>query len=207
MSWFSSIFSSHSILNPWNDLVNIAEGTKNLAINPGEQIHKYIEPAVLAAAPLALAAGATLLTGGLASPFLGAAIAGAAGTYGGEIATQGLGALTSGKPPSIGDYGIGATLAAGTYGVQSLLSSFSAPTIATSTSGNLLSSSGFNTAMANLGTTAGSTAGSTSWLGTLGSSLSSVGSTLSSGLSDTLGLLSTAAKTLAIAVCICDKVC
>ena len=211
MSWlnFGGIF------NPINDIVNIATGAVHLVTEPSVQIHKYIEPAVISALPAA-AAGAACLTGVLCAP----AIAGALGTYGAQAATQGIGGLLGGKTPSIGDFAIGAGIAGGTYAVEAATSgSLTAPlsqgynifnpaattaantagSTAASTSGNLLTSSGWNTAMANLGTTAGSTAGSTSWLGTLGSSLSSVGSTLSSGLSDTLGALSTAAKTLAVA--------
>ena len=200
MSWFSSIFSGGSILNPVHDFDSIFNGTKNLIANPGKQFNKFIEPAAITALPLAAAGLATLATGGLASPLLYPAIAGAAGTYGGEIATQGLGALTSGKPPSIGDFAIGAGLAAGTYGLQSLLSP-AIPTVstATSTAPNLLSTSGFNTAMANIGTAGSTATTSGSFLGSVGSTLSGIGSALGSGLTGTLDVLGTAAKVLTIA--------
>ena len=203
MSWWNF----GGILNPINDLKNIAMGTVHLVTEPAVQIHKYIEPAVISAIPIAgVAAGC--LTGVLCAP----AIAGAVGTYGAQLATQGVGGLLGGKTPSIGNFAVGATAAAGTYGLEALTSgSLSAPLAqgynifnpaatavatnpitTTAAANNMLLTGNFG-----LPTLAGINSGTAA--ATSGGLLSSVGSTLSSGLSDTLGALSLTAKTLAIA--------
>ena len=211
MSWWNF----GGILNPVNDLMNIATGAVHLVTEPSVQIHKYIEPAVISAIP-AIGVAAGCLTGVLCAP----AIAGAVGTYGAQLATQGVGGLLGGKTPSIGDFAIGTAAAGGTYGIEALTSgSLTAPlaqgynifnpaataglsnlsttgAAAGTASSNMLLSGNFGLptlAGINSGTAAATTAA------TGGGFLSTVGSALGTGLSTTLGVLNTAAKTLAVA--------
>ena len=152
-------------------------------------------------------------TGVLCAP----AIAGAVGTYGAQLATQGVGGLLGGKTPSIGNFAIGAGAAAGTYGLEALTSgSLTAPlaqgynifnpaatagtqaaanvaTTGTATTGNLLTEP-ISQVMSAINSGGVATAATTG-----GGFLSSVGSALGTGLSDTLGALSTVAQTLGIA--------
>ena len=105
----------HSILNPINDISNIFEGTVHLFTNPAQQFNKYILPASEEALP----AAAAVATGIYAPAYLGTAIAGAGGVYGTQLLTQGIGKMTSGVPPSIGDYLAGAVAAGGYQALQS----------------------------------------------------------------------------------------
>ena len=213
MSWWNF----GGILNPVNDLVNIATGAVHLVTEPAVQIHKYIEPAVISALPIAgVVAGCA--TGILCAP----AVAGAIGTYGAQLKTQGVGGLLGGKTPSIGDFAIGATAAAGTYGIEALTSgSLFAPlatgynifnpaaTVGTQVAANVA------TTGATAATTAGTAASNSLITGNFGlptlSGLGSAGagtaattsggllSSVGSALSDTLGALSTVAQTLGVA--------
>ena len=208
MSWWNF----GGILNPINDIVHFATGAVHLITEPSVQINKYIEPAVISALPAA-AVAAGCITGFMCGP----AVAFAAGTYGAQLDTQGIGGLLGGKTPSIGDFAIGTAAAGGTYGIEALTSgSLSAPlaqgynifnpaatagmsnvstTAATAgtASSNLLNPAAFSQAMSTIGS------GGTATAATGGGFLSSVTGALSSGLSDTLGALSLAAKTLGIA--------
>ena len=108
----------HSIFNPINDISNIFEGTVHLFTNPAQQINKYILPAVKSGLGVAAVAAATFIPGG--QVFLPEAIGFAAGTYGTQIATKGLGNLTSGGTPSIGDFAAGLGVAGGVAGITAL---------------------------------------------------------------------------------------
>ena len=207
MSWWNF----GGILNPVNDLVNIATGAVHLVTEPAVQIHKYIEPAVISALPIAgVVAGCA--TGILCAP----AVAGAIGTYGAQLKTQGVGGLLGGKTPSIGDFAIGATAAAGTYGIEALTSgSLSAPLATGYNIFNPAATAGTATNIATAGTTAGTAASNSLITGNFGlptlSGLGSAGagtaattsggllSSVGSALSDTLGALSTVAQTLGVA--------
>jgi hypothetical protein len=206
MSFWNSIF------NPIKDIENIAMGTVHLFTEPAVQIHKYIEPAVISAIPAVAAAGACL-TGVLCAP----AIMGAVGTYGAQLSTQGVGGLLGGKRPLIGDFAIGAGAAGGAYGIEAFTSaSVSAPLATGYNIFNPAATAGTATNIATAGTTAGTAASNSLITGnfgltslgsttagtaatTSGGLLSSVGSALGSGLSDTLGALSTVAQTLSVA--------
>jgi len=102
---------AHSILNPINDISNIWEGTVHLFTNPSKQINKYILPAAEEALPAA-AVAASFLVPDATGLEKSAAIGGAIGTYGSQLATEGIGKMMSGTPPSIGDF-IGGVVGAG----------------------------------------------------------------------------------------------
>ena len=108
----------HSVLNPINDISNIFEGTVHLFTNPAQQFNKYILPAAKSALPAAAVAAAAVVPGG--QFLLPEAIGFAAGTYGAQVATKGLGNLTSGGTPSIGDFAAGLGAAGGAAGIAAL---------------------------------------------------------------------------------------
>ena len=207
MSWWNI----GGILNPINDLINVATGAVHLVTEPAVQIHKYIEPAVISAIPAVAAAGACL-TGVLCAP----AIMGAVGTYGAQLSTQGVGGLLGGKTPSIGDFAIGAGAAGGTYGIEALTSgSLSAPLATGYNIFNPATTAGTATNIATAGTTAGTAASNSLITGNFGlPTLSGIGSgsvagataasggllsSIGSGLTDTLEALSAVSQTLGIA--------
>ncbi len=151
MSWWDSI------LNPIKDIENIASGLGNLFTNPSKQINKYILPA----AEEALPAAAAVATGIYAPNYLGTAITGAIGTYGTQLATEGIGKMTSGTPPSIGDYLAGAAAAGTEYAIANSAGSSTLPATANNAGGGALSTLGgllknplFDISAAGLGLTA-----------------------------------------------------
>jgi len=153
---------AHSIFNPINDIENIAEGAKNLVINPAKQFHKYILPAAEAALPAAASVGMTVLSAGALLP---EAIALSAGTYGTQVATKGLGNLTSGGVPSIGDWGAGIAAAGGVGAISALGAPAAGLTTATSGVGSI--GTGTSAFMSGLGTIGSDITGGISSLGSL----------------------------------------
>ena len=199
MSWWNF----GGILNPINDLVNITTGAVHLVTEPAVQIHKYIEPAVISALPI-VGVVAGCATGIMCAP----AIAGAVGTYGAQLATQGVGGLLGGKTPSIGDFAIGAGAAAGTYGIEALTSgSLSAPLATGYNIFNPAATAGTATNIATAGTAASNSLITGNFALPSLSGISSgilpttavAATTGGSILSDTLGVLSAASQVLGIA--------
>lgn len=174
-----------SIFNPINDIKNIVEGTKNLIVNPAKQFDKYILPAAKSALPVAAVAATSLIPG--AQALLPEAIAGAVGTYGTQIATKGLGNLTSGGTPSIGDFAAGLA-AAGAVGA---ISALGAP------------ATGLTTSVNGVGTVQTGTSAFMSGISQVGSDIeggiSSIGSALGIGGGSTMGASSALAASLGTA--------
>ncbi|MHB8387755.1 MAG: hypothetical protein ACYC97_02120 [Metallibacterium sp.] len=184
--------SGGGILNPLNDISNVLEGTKNLFINPGKQIHKYIEPAAIEALPAAIAVAGTIASGGLLAPAALPFLVGGATTYGAQLATEGAGKMFSGTTPSIGDFGAGLAAGGLTFGAQAALGALSAPSSLASTAAssapNYLTMSASQLAAQTTGTAA---AGSSSLFGTIGSDLGT-------GFSAITGALGTAGHVLEV---------
>jgi len=187
---------AHSIFNPINDIKNIAEGAKNLVINPAKQFHKYILPAAESALPAAASVGMTVLSAGALLP---EAIALSAGTYGTQVATKGLGNLTSGGVPSIGDWGAGIAAAGGVGAISALGAPAAGLTTATSGVGSI--GTGTSAFMSGLGTIGSDITGGISSLGSgIAGGISSIGSDIAGGVSSLgslVGLGGTAAATTA----------